>query len=190
VLLVIAVKLIAALPGDRRIDVLYFAIVLGFSVWMWGGWVSFSTPAVRKLVVRTIAVALAIAAGFIFLPAPQPSMIDWQKYDSVAIDAAVKDNKPVLIDFTAGWCLSCQVVDKTVYSRKDIENLIKQKDVYAVKADTTLKDYPATKALETFYNEPGVPVTILLLPGKEPMRWRGLSFGDELKSALEKLPSK
>ena len=191
VLLVIAVKLIAALPGERRIGVLYFAIVLGFSVWMWGGWVGFGTPLVRKWIVRAVAVLLAFAAGFAFLPAAKPSLIDWQKYDSATIDAALKANDPVLMDFTADWCLSCQVVERTVYSRKDIAELIKQKGVLAVKADTTLKDYPATKALEDVYKEPGVPVTILLVPGtNEPMRWRGLAFGDELKAALEKLPSK
>jgi hypothetical protein len=61
----------------------------------------------------------------------------------------------------------------------------------AVKADTTLKDYPATIDLKNVYNEPGVPVTILLIPGQqEPTRFRGITFGDDLKSALEKLPLK
>jgi hypothetical protein len=51
-----------------------------------------------------------------------------------------------------------------------------------------VSDYPATIALKEIYNEPGVPVNILLVPGQnDPKRWRGLSFGDELKSALEQL---
>jgi thiol:disulfide interchange protein len=189
VLLVIAVKLIAALPDERRIGVLYFSISLGFCVWMWSGWVSFGASAVRRWVVRTVAIALAIGSGFAFLPSAKPSLVDWHKYDAAVIEKARAENKPVLMDFTANWCLSCQVVEKTVYSRKDIAELIKQKGVLAVKADTTLKDYPATIALKEIYNEPGVPVTILLSPGQnEPNRWRGLAFGDELKSALEKLP--
>ncbi len=188
VLLVIAVKLIAALPADRRINVLYFAVVLGFCVWMWGGWVSYAAPASRRWTVRIIAIVLAVVAGFAFLPAPKPSLIDWQKYDKATIDAAIAETKPVLIDFTADWCLSCHVVDRTVYSQKDVADLIKQKGVLAIKADTTVSDYPATIALKEIYNEPGVPVTILILPGQnEPQRWRGLSFGDELKSALEQL---
>jgi thiol:disulfide interchange protein len=187
VLLVIAVKLIAALPSERRMGVLYFSIALGFCVWMWGGWVGFSAPAVRRWAVRIIAVTLAAAAGFAFLPAPKPSLIDWQKYDSTAIKEAMAANKAVLIKFTADWCLSCQVVDKTVYSRKDVADLINQKGVLAIKADTTLKEYPATIALKELYNEPGVPVSILLVSGKEPMRWRGLAFGNELKTALEAL---
>jgi thiol:disulfide interchange protein len=188
VLLVIAVKLIAALPVDRRINGLYFAVALAFCVWMWGGWVSFAAPASRRWAVRIIAVTLAVAAGIVFLPAPKPSLINWQKYDGVAIDAAIAEKKPVLMDFTADWCLNCVVVDKKVYVRKDIADLIKQKGVLAIKADTTVSDYPATIALKEIYNEPGVPVTILIVPGQsEPQRWRGLSFGDELKSALEQL---
>jgi thiol:disulfide interchange protein DsbD len=191
ILLVIAVKLIAAVPADRRMSVLYYAVVLGFCVWMWGGWVDYAAPAVRRWTVRIIAVALAVAAGFVILPGPKPSLIDWHKYDSAAIKQAQDAGRPVLIDFTADWCLSCQVVDKTVYSRRDIAELIKQKGVLAIKADTTLKDYPATIALKEIYNEPGVPVSILLVPGqKEPIRWRGLAFGDELKTALGKLPQK
>jgi thiol:disulfide interchange protein len=205
VLLVIAAKLIAALPGERRMGVLYFAIVLSFSVWMWGSWVGYETTALRRWLVRAIAVVLAVTAGFIFLPTSPPSLVDWQKYDAAVINSALAANKPVLIKFTADWCLSCQVVEKTVYSRKDIADLIKQKGIVAIKADTTLKDYPATIALKEIYNEPGVPVSILLVPSgpvlspverveglvpgqSAPQRWRGLAFGDELKMALEKLP--
>jgi thiol:disulfide interchange protein len=188
VLLIIAVKLIAALPADRRMNVLYFAVALGFCVWMWGGWVSFAAPASRRWAVRVIAVALAVAAGFAFLPSPKPSLIDWQKYDLAVIKQAQNASKPVLMDFTADWCLNCVVVDKKVYARKDIADLIKQKGVLAIKADTTVSDYPATIALKEIYNEPGVPVTILIVPGQdEPKRWRGLSFGDELKLSLEQL---
>jgi len=190
VLLVIAIKLIAALPSDRMVGALYFAIALSFCVWMWGGWVGYESTAVKRWVVRVIAVILAVAAGFTFLPGPKPSLIDWQGYDAAVIKQAQEEGKPVLIDFTADWCLSCQVVDKIVYSRKDIAGLIKEKDVLAIKADTTLRNYPATIALKEIYNEPGVPVSILLVSGQEPIRWQGLAFGDELKSELEKLPSK
>jgi len=188
VLLIIAVKFLSSLPGNYKMDVLYFAIVLAFCVWMWGGWVSFATPALRRWVIRAIAAALAVVAGFAFLKAPAPSLIAWQKYDAGTINKTLYEGKPVLIDFTADWCLSCQIVDRTVYSRKDIAELIKQKGVMAVKADTTLQDYPATIALKKIYDEPGVPVSILLVPGKEPVRWNGIAFGGELKKALEKLP--
>ncbi|MHC4394573.1 MAG: protein-disulfide reductase DsbD family protein [Planctomycetota bacterium] len=188
VLLIIAVKLIAALPQVRRTDVLYFAVVLSFCIWMWGGWVSYSTKPLRKWLIRIIAIALAIFAGWVFLPAPPGELIDWQKYDSVSIESALSRGQPVLIKFTADWCLVCQAVDKIVYSREDIAKLIEQKDVLAIKADTTANNYPATLALKNTYNEPGVPVTMLFTQSKkEPIRWRNMFFTDELKEQLGKL---
>jgi thiol:disulfide interchange protein len=189
VLLVIAVKLMSALPRASRMGVLYFAVALGFCVWIWGNWVSYDTKLSRKWLIRIIAVVLAFAAGWSFLRAPAKELVDWQSYDANLIETARVEGKPVLIKFTADWCLSCQAVEKIVYSRKDVAKLIKEKGVLAIKADTTTKDLPATFALKNVYNEPGVPVSMLFMPGeKESVRWRGMFFADELKALLEKLP--
>jgi len=191
VLLIIAVKLIGALPQIHRTNVLYFAVVLGFCVWMWGRWVSFNTKPTRKWIIRITAVIIIFAAGWTFLPAPAGEPISWQNYDTTVIDSALAEGRPVLIKFTADWCLSCQAVDKIVYHRKDIAELIEEKEVLAVKADTTLTKYPATLALKNKYNEPGVPVTILFIPGAEdPVKFHEIFFAGKLKELLEKLPSK
>ena len=79
-------------------------------------------------------------------------------------------------------------MEKIVYSRKDIADLLEQKNVLVIKADTTEKHFPATIALEEIYNEPGVPVSMLFVPGNEdPLKWRGIFFARELKKQLEKL---
>jgi thiol:disulfide interchange protein len=191
VLLIIAVKLIGALPQIYRTNVLYFAVILGFCVWMWGGWVSFNTKPARKWIIRITAVIIVFAAGWVFLPTPAGEQIPWQDYDATVIDSALAEGRPVLIKFTADWCLSCQTVNKVVYHRKDIAKLIEEKAVLPIKADTTAKDYPATLALKNTYNEPGVPVTILFIPGaEEPMKFHEIFFAGKLKELLEKLPSK
>jgi thiol:disulfide interchange protein DsbD len=191
VLLIIAVKLIAALPQIHRTNVLYFAVFLGFSVWMWGGWVSYSTKPARKWITRSSAILIVIVAGWTFLPAPAGELISWQDYNDAVIDTALEEAKPVLIKFTADWCLSCQTVNKIVYHRKDIAELIEEKGVLAIKADTTALDYPATLALKNKYNEPGVPVTILFIPeADEPVRFHEIFFAGKLKELLQKLPSK
>jgi thiol:disulfide interchange protein len=189
VLLIIAVKLLVALPEARKASVLYFAVVLAFCVWMWGTWVGYSTRPARKWLVRGLAVALAVAAGWAFVPAPAYGLIDWKPYDALAVDKAIEKERPVLIKFTADWCLSCQTVEKIVYSRRDIAKLIRQKDVLAIKADTTKWDAPATLALKHAYNEPGVPVSLLFVPGsKEPLKWRGMLFAKDLRKHLQELP--
>ncbi len=188
ILLIIAVKMIVALPESHISGVLYFAVVLAFSAWMWGTWITYNTKPFKKWLVRFTALALAGVAGWTFLSPPGAELINWQSYDDAVVQNAIDSDRPVLIDFTAKWCFSCQVVDKTVYSRKDIADLIKQKNVLAIKADTTERDFPATKALKQVFNEPGVPVTILLVPGSNaPIKFPGILFASELKQQLEKL---
>ena len=191
VLLVVAIWLIQALSEERRTGVLYFAVVLGLCLWMWGGWVNFNTPVVRKWTIRTIAGVIAIGSGLLLLPKPLPSEINWLDYDRDAIQTAVASNQPVLIEFMAEWCLTCKVIEKTVYKRKDISDLIGSKGVLAIQADTTKLKKPATIDLSGIYKEPGVPVSILYSPGiAQPERLHGMLIGDKLKKLLESLPDK
>ena len=166
ILLGIGVKLLEAVPAGKIINVLYYAIILAVCVWMWGVWVQYNTPKAKKLAIRLAAIVLAVVFGFIFLSEPRKGLINWQEYDAQVISAAQKNNQPVLIDFTADWCMSCKILDKTVYSNAKIAELIKRKNVLAIKADTTEFDYPAARALKEIYKEPAVPVTILLLPNQ------------------------
>jgi thiol:disulfide interchange protein len=188
ILLIIAVKLVKAVPGAEKINLLYFAVILSFCIWMWAAWVPFGTKLSRKLIIRGIAVLLAVSAFWFFF---RPELVDWQDYNRELIESARAEQRPVLIDFTADWCANCEIVDKFVYQRKDIANLIDEKGVLAIKGDTTEAGQPATVDLKDVYHEPGVPVTILFLPDEaEPVRFRGLFFGKELKDLLEKLPDK
>jgi thiol:disulfide interchange protein len=188
VLLVIAIKLIRAVPAGNRINLLYFAVVLSFSIWMWGTWVSYGSKLSHKLLVRGVAVLLVVLAFWFFF---RPELVSWHSYDRSLIESAISEHRPVLIDFTADWCTNCEIVDKFVYERKDVAELIEKKDVLAVKGDTTRAGEPATIDLSTVYKEPGVPVTILFLPGKtELVHIHGLFFANELKALLEELPDK
>jgi thiol:disulfide interchange protein DsbD len=186
VLLIIAVKLLGALPKERLVDALFYAVVLSFCLWMWGSWVNFATPAGKKWTTRIVAVLIAAIAGLWLLP-EQTSLVDWKPYDAAAIQKAVEQKQPVVIKFTADWCTNCVVVDKRVYHSPEVAELIKQKNVLAIKADTTSKDMPATAALVETYGESGtVPVTVVLLPGKEPIKLRGIFDKRELIEILEK----
>ncbi len=189
VLLIIAVKMIKAVPSDIKIELLYFCVVLSFCIWMWGCWVTYGSKLSHKLLIRGLAVLLTILA-FVFFFAPE--RIEWQDFDQQLIQTEQSRHRAILIKFTADWCTNCDIVDKVVYQRKDVASLIKQKNVLAIKADTTTIDKPATVALKNVYNEPSgaVPISVLLVPGEEkPKKWRKIFFADKLLSELEKLDS-
>jgi thiol:disulfide interchange protein DsbD len=190
VLLAVAAWLIMVLPQQRRTPVLYFAVALAFCVWVWGTWVTYSTARLRKWTIRISVVAVAVILGWALLK-PPTKLIDWQPSDAGLIESAISEQKPVLIKFYADWCLSCKVIEKVVYSRKDVAELIDRKKVFAIKADTMAQGYPATIDLKNKYSELGVPVSMLFLPGrKEPVRWYDKTFADELKNLLQNLPAR
>jgi thiol:disulfide interchange protein len=188
VLLIIAVKLIKAVPEVSKNNLLFFAVILSFCIWMSGTWVTYGTKISRKLLVRGIAVLLVVLAFWFFF---KQELVEWQDYNPVLIESAKSEQKPVLIKFTAGWCTNCEIVDKFVYQRKDIAKLIDKKGILAIKGDTTEANQPATLDLKNIYNEPGVPVSILLIPGqKEPVKLHGLVIGAKLEELLKGLPDK
>ncbi len=189
----IAVKLtLTALPKDRLVNVLTYGILFSFCVWIWGKWVGLGTPAVRRWTVRLIAVVLAVGAGFWLLPARGPSAeaaIDWHSYDPDLIQQTVAQKQPVLLKFTADWCTNCKVVDRRVYQDPDVVAMVRQKNVLAVKADTTVIDYPATRDLKQVYGEAGnVPTTILLLPDGSQEKLRGIFDKEKLIQILARAP--
>jgi thiol:disulfide interchange protein len=187
-MLLLMLKPLSALPKDRILAVIGYAVVLGFAVWMWGTWVTFSTPKKKKQIVRGIALLIAVVAGLYMLPA-KSSMVQWESYDRTVINSAVSNEQPVLLKFTADWCSNCKVVDKKVFHNKAVVKAIQDKNVLAVKADTTLSNYDASVDLQKIYNIPGtVPITILHLPGKvEPEQITGIYDPQTLLDILEKL---
>ncbi len=192
-LFLIAVKLtLTALPKERLLNVLTYGIVFSFCAWMWGKWVGFGTPAGKRRLVRGLALVLAVGSAFWLLPpteAPAGASVDWQPYNRDVVDGATARNRPVVLKFTADWCTNCKIVEQRVYHDPRVIELIEEKNVLPIKADTTLIDYPATKDFKQIYGEAGnVPVTIVLLPNGETRKLRGIFKKEELIDLFERLP--
>ena len=195
VLLYLAVKLaLPALPKDRLLDAVKYAVILAFALWMWGGWVTFSTPFARKWAIRGAAVLIAIGAGVWLLPAPaEPAgaHVEWQDYDRDRVNDAVAAGRPVVIKFTADWCTNCKVVERTVYRQPDVADLVKRKGVLAMLGDTTQKSYPATTDLKEIYGIPGsVPTTIVITPDGTQHQLVGIFDKKRLTDILDDLADK
>jgi len=192
-LFLIAAKLtLAALPNDRLMNVLMYGIIFSFCVWMWGKWVGFATPPAKRRLVRGIALLIAVGTGLWLLPAvakPEGATIQWQDYNADLIGSAVSQKRPVVVKFTADWCTNCKVVERRVYHDPEVVQLIAEKNVLPIKADTTVIDYPATVDLKGTYGEAGnVPVTIVLLPDGTQQKLRGIFAKETLTDILTPLP--
>lgn len=83
----------------------------------------------------------------------------WQKYSPQLVEQLLAQKKPVFIDFTAAWCLTCQVNDRLVFDTKKVRQAFKNLSIELIKADWTSKDAEITRALEG-YGKNSIPLYV------------------------------
>lgn len=93
----------------------------------------------------------------------------WQPYDRNAISQALARKQAVFIDYTAAWCITCQVNKKLVLESEEVEAMFQKNNVYLVRADWTDQDREITRALGELGRN-SVPVYAWYAPGeREPV---------------------
>jgi len=92
----------------------------------------------------------------------------WLPYDDAQLARLAAEGQPVFVDFTAAWCVSCQVNKRLVLQREDTLNAFAAAKVVLMRADWTQRDERITAALARLGRN-GVPVYVLMRPGKEPL---------------------
>jgi len=95
--------------------------------------------------------------------------IQWQPYSDELLNRLLSEGKPVFIDFTASWCLSCQVNEKVAFSSEEVQKKFQELGVVPLKADWTKRDPEITRALSRFGRQ-SVPLYLLYSgkPGAKP----------------------
>lgn len=89
-------------------------------------------------------------------------------FDPARIEAEVASGRGVFVDFTAAWCVTCQVNKATIFSRESFSDLLARNDVSLMTADWTRRDPEITEALEEF-GANGVPFYVYY-PAKGPAK--------------------
>jgi thiol:disulfide interchange protein DsbD len=93
--------------------------------------------------------------------------IAWRPYSRDALAEARKQGKPVFVDFTAAWCITCQVNERLVFSSTEVKQRFKDLGIVALKADWTNRNPEIADALAAF-GRSGIPVYVLYATEGEP----------------------
>lgn len=150
------------LIGASLLLVITLAIWLGktFSkVWLYVGWI---------ITVIGIAVSFSMITKASQMAAQEKKTVSatWVPYDRAVLDQARAQGQSVFVDFTAAWCITCQLNKKAVLETDGTQNVFKANNVLQMRADWTNQDPVITQALAEFGRN-SVPVYLFYEKGAE-----------------------
>lgn len=98
-----------------------------------------------------------------FLSPQQTDNSPWQPYDEKQIVRLIKSGKPVFIDFTAKWCVTCLANEKMALDTEEFLQIATKYGINLFKADWTSENPQISRALH-WYNRSGVPLYVYYPP--------------------------
>jgi thiol:disulfide interchange protein len=177
------------------------AILVALAAWAYQK-SKFSGVGGRVTAIVTAAAALLLA---IFLPLRYASVAvaagggtaasahdtdAWQPYDAARVSEINAAGRPLLVNFTASWCLTCLVNERNAFADSAVQAIFRDKGVTLMKGDWTNRDPAITQALSAF-GRAGVPLYVVYngKPGaSEPLVLPQLLTANIVHDAFADLP--
>ncbi len=128
-------------------------LTLAIAGWVLGKWPARWTSTIAAILIAALGLSIPLYQ-------PKDTTLVWTPYSQQALDQARAAGHPVFIDFTAAWCLSCQVNERAVLKSADVQHQFSKNKVTLLRADWTQYDPEITKQLASV-NRSGVPTYVI-----------------------------
>lgn len=169
-------------------------VAVAFAAWAWG--TSRAAPA-RWRHIGAMAAGLAFAAGLASLslagtdkPAAATASsvasagLASKPYSEARLSALRAANRPVFVDVTAAWCITCLVNEKVAFSSARVRDAFTKRNIAYLIADWTNRDPEVTRLLDE-HGRSGVPLYLYYAPGAaEAKVLPQILTGNEVLSAI------
>jgi thiol:disulfide interchange protein DsbD len=171
-----------SLGVDAQALLLGYLVVVAFLTWIYGSLQASASP--RLATGFGLTCLAAVVFGLAELPLAPPDRSasaaptgarvtrggvedaatePWRPYDAAAIEAELGRGRPVFVDFTADWCITCKVNESMVLENPRVRSEIERLEVATFKADWTLYDDEIRQMLARF-GKAGVPMYLVYGP--------------------------
>jgi thiol:disulfide interchange protein DsbD len=156
-----------------------FALLAGLVMVAMGAWI-YGRSLHAGGIWRPSLAAIVVAAGLVVAwPGAATSAADsataragdlqWQAWSPEKVQELTAAGRPVFVDFTAAWCVTCQVNKRIALHNASVVSAFAAHDVATLKADWTRQDPRITATLAALGRN-AVPVYALYLPGEDAPR--------------------
>jgi thiol:disulfide interchange protein len=167
-MLATAVWLFSLLPahyGTGTVWVGVFLVVVAMAAWMYGEFVQRGR---NRRGLGALLALIVLAGGYVFImeeqlewrSAAKREPIAWEPWSPAAVAQARAANRPVLVDFTADWCLTCQANKRIALDDPAVRAKLKETRTVALLADYTKAPAEMTEELNRF-GRAGVPLVLV-----------------------------
>lgn len=172
---------------------LFALLVASIGAWIYGRFGAIHrNKRSRQISNWLTAVFLIGSLGMIKMASDQVSSPDshavahagWEPFSAEKVAELRKTKTPILIDFTAKWCLICQA-NHLVMTNKEVTKKFAENGVVLMKADWTRYDPVITEALKK-YGRSGVPLYVYYSEGEEPTILPQVLTPDVIVQTIEK----
>lgn len=159
-----------------------FLLSVALAAWLVGRFATLSAPRRTVFSVWAIAVLVAVCGYWYFIEttldvraaiAGTPGTPDvqaeengivWEQFSVASLEGHLRAGHPVFLDFTAEWCLTCKVNERTVLRDAAVVERFRTAGIVAMKADWTNRN-PAITTLLSRFGRSGVPLYVVFRAG-------------------------
>jgi len=188
VLMGAVIFIISSMDESLTIPVLIMLLGITTGLWMIGSLYEHNSSKRKKMIVRASALLLTTGICLFGYETSQKSAheLPWVPFNVTELEKLRAENKTVLIDFSADWCLTCKTNEKYALNTEETLELIKKHNVVTMYADYT--DYsPIIKQKLVEFNSISIPLTVIYPANQleKPIIIRDLYSQSTLLHALE-----